>query len=62
MKVGWHVRGDVDGFFGLFVANLLQLLLISVLCGSCGSRGVTHEYSPFRPLYGLISPLSFKKG
>lgn len=28
----WFVRGDVDGFFGLFVDNLLQLLLILTLC------------------------------
>ncbi len=28
----WFVRGDLDGFFGLFVDNLLQLMLISVLC------------------------------
>lgn len=26
------VRGDVDGFFGLFIDNLLQLMLINVLC------------------------------
>ena len=27
---------DVDGFFGLFVDNLVQLLLIVSLCGACG--------------------------
>jgi adenine/guanine/hypoxanthine permease len=26
------VRGDLDGFFGLFIDNLLQLMLIDVLC------------------------------
>ena len=26
------VRGDIDGLFGLFVDNLLQLMLIAVLC------------------------------
>ncbi len=37
MKVGGVVRGDIDGFFGLFVDNLLQLMLIAVLCGKvCG--------------------------
>lgn len=37
MKVGWFVRGDIDGFFGLFVDNLLQLMLIAVLCRDvCG--------------------------
>lgn len=28
----WIVRGDVDGFFGLFLDNLLQLMLITALC------------------------------
>jgi adenine/guanine/hypoxanthine permease len=28
----WFVRGDVDGFFGLFLDNLLQLMLITSLC------------------------------
>jgi AGZA family xanthine/uracil permease-like MFS transporter len=32
MKTRWLVRGDVDGFFGLFIDNLLQLMLIAVLC------------------------------
>jgi len=37
MKVGWFVHGDIDGFFGLFVDNLLQLMLIAVLCRDvCG--------------------------
>lgn len=29
-------KGDLDGFFGLFVDNLVQLLLIVALCGACG--------------------------
>ena len=29
-------RGDLDGFFGLFIDNLVQLLLIVVLCGLSG--------------------------
>ncbi len=28
----WFVRGDLDGFFGLFIDNLLQLMLIGSLC------------------------------
>jgi AGZA family xanthine/uracil permease-like MFS transporter len=32
MKIPWLVRGDIDGFFGLFIDNLLQLMLISALC------------------------------
>lgn len=37
MKPRLFVGGDLDGFFGLFVDNLLQLMLIDVLCrGVCG--------------------------
>lgn len=37
MRLQWFYPGDVDGFFGLFVDNLLQLMLIQVLCtGVCG--------------------------
>ncbi len=32
MKPRWFVRGDVDGFFGLFIDNLVQLILIDQLC------------------------------
>ena len=32
MKYRWFYPGDWDGFFGLFADNLLQLMLISVLC------------------------------
>src|SRR5438067_1586914 len=28
----WFVRGDIDGFFGLALDNLIQLLLINDLC------------------------------
>lgn len=49
MKPGWFVRGDIDGFFGLFVDNLLQLMLIAVLCGNvCGM--------PPELVYGRILP------
>lgn len=49
MKVGWFVHGDIDGFFGLFVDNLLQLMLIAVLCGNvCGM--------PPELVYGRILP------
>jgi AGZA family xanthine/uracil permease-like MFS transporter len=30
----WLVRGDVDGFFGLALDNLVQLLLVDALCRS----------------------------
>jgi AGZA family xanthine/uracil permease-like MFS transporter len=49
MKIGGVVRGDIDGFFGLFVDNLLQLMLIAVLCGNvCGM--------PTELVYGRILP------
>src|SRR4029077_6093607 len=31
-RVQWFVRGDIDGFFGLALDNLVQLLLIDALC------------------------------
>ena len=36
----WFVRRDLDGFFGLFIDNLVQILLIVSLCGAvCGMTG-----------------------
>lgn len=32
MQFHWWRKGDLDGFFGLFVDNLIQLILIVVLC------------------------------
>jgi len=34
MHFCWWRKGDLDGFFGLFVDNLIQLILIVVLCGT----------------------------
>jgi AGZA family xanthine/uracil permease-like MFS transporter len=31
MRTRWFVRADIDGFFGLFIDNLLQLMLVVVL-------------------------------
>ena len=31
-KLPFLVKGDIDGFFGLMVDNLVQLLLIIFLC------------------------------
>lgn len=45
----WIVRGDIDGFFGLAVDNLVQLLLIDTLC-----RGVLGF--PADLVYGRILP------
>ncbi|MBC8115171.1 MAG: NCS2 family permease, partial [Candidatus Saccharimonas sp.] len=40
MNYPYFVRRDLDGFFGLFVDNLIQLLLILTLCsGLCGMTG-----------------------
>ena len=40
MSYPYFVRRDLDGFFGLFVDNLIQLLLILTLCtGLCGMTG-----------------------
>jgi AGZA family xanthine/uracil permease-like MFS transporter len=47
--VRWIVRGDFDGFFGLALDNLVQLLLIDTLC-----RGVLGF--PPELVYGRILP------
>ena len=50
MKIGEGIsRGDIDGFFGLFADNLLQLMLIAVLLGKvCGM--------PSEIIFGRILP------
>jgi AGZA family xanthine/uracil permease-like MFS transporter len=45
----WIVRGDIDGFFGLALDNLVQLLVIDALC-----RGVLGF--PVELVYGRILP------
>jgi AGZA family xanthine/uracil permease-like MFS transporter len=45
----WLVRGDVDGFFGLAVDNLVQLLLIDALCRAV--LGFSNEL-----IYGRVLP------
>src|SRR5438874_13137481 len=45
----WIVRGDIDGFFGLALDNLVQLLLIGVLCGTV--LGFSAEL-----IYGRVLP------
>jgi AGZA family xanthine/uracil permease-like MFS transporter len=47
--VRWIVRGDVDGFFGLALDNLVQLLLIDALCR--GVLGISPDI-----VYGRILP------
>jgi adenine/guanine/hypoxanthine permease len=45
----WFVRGDIDGFFGLALDNLVQLLLIDTLCRHV--LGFSNEL-----LYGRVLP------
>jgi AGZA family xanthine/uracil permease-like MFS transporter len=45
----WFVRGDIDGFFGLALDNLVQLLLIDALCRFV--LGFPNEL-----LYGTVLP------
>jgi AGZA family xanthine/uracil permease-like MFS transporter len=46
------VKRDLDGFFGLFIDNLVQLLLIVAWCGDlCGMTGPDAVY-----IYGKILP------
>src|SRR5580693_3440255 len=47
--MSWFVRGDIDGFFGLALDNLVQLLLIDTLC-----RGVLGF--PPELVYGRVLP------
>lgn len=48
-KPSWFVRGDIDGFFGLALDNLVQLLLVDALC-----RGVLGFSDSL--LYGRVLP------
>ena len=45
----WMVRGDIDGFFGLALDNLVQLLVIVGLCGALLGF-------PAEILYGHVLP------
>src|SRR5262249_30231535 len=58
MKV--FVRRDLDGFFGLFVDNLVQLLLIVQLCTAfCGMSGSDATYIYHRILPGAAVSIVF---
>jgi AGZA family xanthine/uracil permease-like MFS transporter len=62
MRSGWIVRGDVDGFVGLFIDNLLQLMLIYVLCQAvCGMKAefVTETILPGAAVSILIGNLFY---
>lgn len=49
MQFTWWRKGDLDGFFGLFVDNLIQLILIVVLCSAILSM-------PGEMVFGRILP------
>ncbi|MCC7536534.1 MAG: NCS2 family permease, partial [Deltaproteobacteria bacterium] len=51
IRVPHVTRGDIDGFFGLALDNLVQLLLIVALCGKSGPLGFPDEL-----LYGRMLP------
>jgi len=56
------VAGDLDGFFGLFIDNLLQLMLIAVLCTSVAGlpqEMVTHRLLPGAALSILLGNLFY---
>jgi AGZA family xanthine/uracil permease-like MFS transporter len=57
MRFKWFYAGDVDGFFGLFVDNLLQLMLIQVLC--TGVCGLPAEFVASRILPGAAFSILF---
>ncbi|MDD5261612.1 MAG: hypothetical protein PHD76_07150 [Methylacidiphilales bacterium] len=62
MKIPGLVKGDIDGFFGLFIDNLLQLLLIATLCPLiCGfpAEFVTHRILPAAALSILVGNLFY---
>jgi len=58
----WFTRGDLDGFFGLFIDNLLQLMLVGGLCKLfCGfpTEFITGQILPGAALSILIGNLFY---
>ncbi|MFO1519581.1 MAG: NCS2 family permease [bacterium] len=56
------VAGDIDGFFGLFIDNLLQLMLIAVLCHTVAGLPadfITHTILPGAALSILLGNLFY---
>ena len=45
----WFVRGDIDGFFGLAIDNLIQFLLIATLCPIIAGIPSSFVYSTVLP-------------
>jgi AGZA family xanthine/uracil permease-like MFS transporter len=48
-KSPWFVRGDVDGFFGLAIDNLIQFLLIATLCPLIAGIPASFVYARILP-------------
>lgn len=62
LTLPWFTRGDLDGFFGLFVDNLLQLMLIGYLCKTfCGfpTDFITTQILPGAALSILLGNLYY---
>jgi AGZA family xanthine/uracil permease-like MFS transporter len=58
----WFTRGDLDGFFGLFIDNLLQLMLVGGLCKAfCGfpTEFITGQILPGAALSILLGNLFY---
>jgi AGZA family xanthine/uracil permease-like MFS transporter len=54
-KTKWFVPGDIDGFFGLLLDNLIQLLVLVGLC--IGVIGFPPEF-----VFGTVLPGASKFG
>jgi AGZA family xanthine/uracil permease-like MFS transporter len=48
-KSPWFVKGDIDGFFGLAIDNLIQFLLIATLCPLVAGIPAAFVYSRVLP-------------
>jgi AGZA family xanthine/uracil permease-like MFS transporter len=61
-SIAWFTQGDLDGFFGLFADNLLQLMLIGILCKLfCGfpTEFLTGQVLPGAALSILVGNLYY---
>ncbi len=56
-KSPWFVKGDIDGFFGLAIDNLIQFLLIATLCPLIA--GIPAEFVYTRILPGAALSVVF---
>jgi len=49
----WFVRGDIDGFFGLALDNLIQVLLLTTLCQQVLGFDASLVYGRILPGVGI---------